>query len=124
MMLAEMNNKDLTILADLIQTGKVKPVIDRTYPLSQLPEALGYLEEGHARGKVVITVGDNIETLAPITKPGATSATTPGPVLIAFVLIGVPVGVLDCAKLSPRSSLIAASSSATQTSGLPVGLLF
>ena len=94
MMLAEMNNKDLTILADLIQSGKVKPVIDRTYPLSQLPEALRYLEEGHARGKVVITVGDNIETLAPMTKPAAGSASSPGPALVAFVLIGVPVGVL------------------------------
>ena len=93
MMLAEMNRKDLTILADLIQTGKVKPVIDRTYTLSQLPEALGYLEEGHARGKVVITVGDNIEPLATTNRaPG--SASSPGPVLVAFVLIGVPLGVL------------------------------
>jgi NADPH:quinone reductase-like Zn-dependent oxidoreductase len=94
MMLAEMNNKDLTILADLMQSGKVKPVIDRTYPLSQLPEALRYLEEGHARGKVVITVGDNIETLAPITKPAAGSASTHGPVVIAFGLIGIPLAVL------------------------------
>ena len=93
MMLAEMNNKDLTILADLIQTGKVKPVIDRTYTLSQLPEALGYLEEGHARGKVVITVGDNIEPLATTNRaPG--SASSLGPVLVAFVLIGVPLAVL------------------------------
>jgi NADPH:quinone reductase-like Zn-dependent oxidoreductase len=94
MMLAEMNNKDLTILADLMQSGKVKPVIDRTYPLSQLPEALRYLEEGHARGKVVITVGDNIEALAPITKPAAGSASTHGPVVIAFGLIGIPLAVL------------------------------
>lgn len=94
MMLAEMNNKDLTILADLIQTGKVKPVIDRTYTLSQLPEALGYLEEGHARGKVVITVGDNIEPLSISPKVAATSASSPGPVLVASVLIGVPLAVL------------------------------
>ena len=94
MMLAEMNNKDLTILADLIQAGKVKTVIDRTYPLSQLPEALRYLEEGHARGKVVINVGDNIETLAPLTKPAAGSATRPGPVVITFGLIGIPLAVL------------------------------
>ena len=93
MMLADMNNKDLTILADLIQAGKVKPVIDRTYTLSQLPEALGYLEEGHARGKVVITVGDNIEPLATTNRaPG--SASSSGPVLVAFVLIGIPLGVL------------------------------
>ena len=93
MMLAEMNKKDLTILADLIQTGKVKPVIDRTYTLSQLPEALGYLEEGHARGKVVITVGDNIEPLVTTNRAPA-SASSPGPVLVASVLIGVPLAVL------------------------------
>jgi NADPH:quinone reductase-like Zn-dependent oxidoreductase len=40
----------------MMQSGKVKPVIDRTYKLSELPEAIRYLEEGHARGKVVITV--------------------------------------------------------------------
>jgi NADPH:quinone reductase-like Zn-dependent oxidoreductase len=62
MMLADMNRKDLTILADLIQAGKVKPVIDRTYTLGQLPEAMRYLEEGHARGKVVITVAQDNKT--------------------------------------------------------------
>src|SRR6266404_2937638 len=65
MMMAQITRNDLTLLADLIQTGKVKPVIDRTYPFSQLPDAMRYLEEGHARGKVVVTVGDNIESLAP-----------------------------------------------------------
>ena len=55
MMLAELNQKDLTFLADLMQSGKVTPVIDRTYKLSDLPDAIRYLEEGHARGKVVIT---------------------------------------------------------------------
>jgi NADPH:quinone reductase-like Zn-dependent oxidoreductase len=53
---AELNKKDLAILSDLMQTGKVKPVIDRRYKLSEVPEALRYLEKGHARGKVVITV--------------------------------------------------------------------
>jgi len=56
MLMAELNKKDLTILADLMQSGKVTPVIDRTYPLSQIAEAIRYLEQGHARGKVVITV--------------------------------------------------------------------
>jgi NADPH:quinone reductase-like Zn-dependent oxidoreductase len=55
MMLAELNQKDLTFLGDLMQSGKVKPVIDRTYKLSELPQAIQYLEQGHARGKVVIT---------------------------------------------------------------------
>jgi NADPH:quinone reductase-like Zn-dependent oxidoreductase len=47
---------DLVVLKELIETGKVTPVIDRTYPLSKTPEALGYVGKGHARGKVVITV--------------------------------------------------------------------
>jgi NADPH:quinone reductase-like Zn-dependent oxidoreductase len=58
MMLAELNQKDLGVLSDLMRAGKVKPVIDRTYPLSQVPEAIRYLEAGHARGKVVIAVGE------------------------------------------------------------------
>src|SRR6266581_3064104 len=54
--IAQFNKKDMTILADLMQSGKVTPVIDRTYKLSDVPEALRYLEQGHARGKVVVTV--------------------------------------------------------------------
>jgi NADPH:quinone reductase-like Zn-dependent oxidoreductase len=50
------NREDLQFLKQLIEAGKVKPVIDRTYSLSEVPEAIRYLEEGHARGKVVITV--------------------------------------------------------------------
>jgi NADPH:quinone reductase-like Zn-dependent oxidoreductase len=56
MMMADANKKDLTILADMMQSGKVKPVIDRTYKLSEVPAAIAYLEAGHARGKVVITL--------------------------------------------------------------------
>ena len=56
MMMADSNQKDLTVLADMMQSGKVKAVIDRTYKLDQVPEAIRYLEQGHARGKVVITV--------------------------------------------------------------------
>jgi NADPH:quinone reductase-like Zn-dependent oxidoreductase len=56
MMLADLNQKDLTALADLMEAGKVTPVIDRTYKLSELPQAIEYLEQGHARGKVVIAV--------------------------------------------------------------------
>src|ERR1700693_948316 len=50
------NKEDLKLLSDLMQTGKVTPVIDRTYKLSETAEAMRYFEEGHARGKVVITV--------------------------------------------------------------------
>jgi NADPH:quinone reductase-like Zn-dependent oxidoreductase len=47
---------DLLVLKELIEAGKVTPVIDRTYPLGEAPEAIRYLEEGHARGKIVIRV--------------------------------------------------------------------
>jgi NADPH:quinone reductase-like Zn-dependent oxidoreductase len=57
MILAKLNKEDLTTMHELMATGKVKPVIDRRYSLSEVPEAIRYLEEGHARGKVVITVG-------------------------------------------------------------------
>ncbi len=53
--LAQLNKKDLATLGELAQAGKVKPVIDRRYPLRELPAAIEYLETGHARGKVVIT---------------------------------------------------------------------
>jgi NADPH:quinone reductase-like Zn-dependent oxidoreductase len=56
MMLAELNEADLAIMRDLMQAGKVTPVIDRRYRLSEVPAALRYLEQGHARGKVVIDV--------------------------------------------------------------------
>jgi len=56
MMMADANHNDLTILADMMQSGKLKPVIDRTYKLGEVPAAIAYLEQGHARGKVVITV--------------------------------------------------------------------
>jgi NADPH:quinone reductase-like Zn-dependent oxidoreductase len=55
MFLAALNKQDLTILRDLMQAGKVTPVIDRRYRLSEVPAAIRYLEEGHARGKVLIT---------------------------------------------------------------------
>jgi NADPH:quinone reductase-like Zn-dependent oxidoreductase len=54
--LAKSTTEDLQVLKELIEAGKVSPVIDRTYPLNEVPEAIRYLEEGHARGKVVVTV--------------------------------------------------------------------
>ncbi len=58
-LMAKPNNQDLAFMKELIEAGKVKPVIDRCYPLAEVPEALRYLEEGHAQGKIVITVADN-----------------------------------------------------------------
>jgi len=54
--LAQLNQKDLNTLGDLMQSGKITPIIDKKYKLSEVPDALKYLEQGHARGKVVITV--------------------------------------------------------------------
>jgi NADPH:quinone reductase-like Zn-dependent oxidoreductase len=54
--LAKINKADLLVLQELLENGTVTPVIDRQYKLSEAPEALGYLGEGHARGKVVVTV--------------------------------------------------------------------
>jgi NADPH:quinone reductase-like Zn-dependent oxidoreductase len=56
MMLAELNKDDLAVLGGLMQSGKVTPAIDRTYKLNETAEALRYLETGHARGKVVLTI--------------------------------------------------------------------
>ena len=57
MMMAQSSNKDLALLAEMVQSGKLKPIIDRTYKsLADVPDAIRYLEQGHARGKVVISV--------------------------------------------------------------------
>jgi NADPH:quinone reductase-like Zn-dependent oxidoreductase len=56
MMLADLNKDDLAVLGELLKSGKVTPVIDRTYKLSEAAEAIRYLEKGHTRGKVVLTV--------------------------------------------------------------------
>lgn len=56
MFVAKIETADLEVMAELLSTGVVKPVIDRRYELSRAPEALAYLGEGHARGKIVITI--------------------------------------------------------------------
>ncbi len=60
--MAKLNRKDLVLLKDLLEAGKVVPVIDRRYPLSDVAEALRYLGEGHAQGKVVISVEHSNDT--------------------------------------------------------------
>jgi NADPH:quinone reductase-like Zn-dependent oxidoreductase len=56
MLLHKPNIKDLDFIKELYESGKVSPVIDRCYPLREVPEAIRYLGEGRARGKVVITI--------------------------------------------------------------------
>ena len=62
MFLAKRSKEDLTIMHELMEAGKVTPVIDKRYRLSEVPEAIRYLQEGHARGKVVITLEYNNKT--------------------------------------------------------------
>jgi NADPH:quinone reductase-like Zn-dependent oxidoreductase len=66
--LAKIKREDLVVLQDLLKTGAVTPVIDRHYSLSEVPEALRYLGEGHARGKVVVTV---LASSAPVPHPSS-----------------------------------------------------
>ena len=56
------NRKDLVFMKELLESGKIVPVIDRRYPLSEVPKAFRYIGKGHARGKVVITVTNNNKT--------------------------------------------------------------
>jgi NADPH:quinone reductase-like Zn-dependent oxidoreductase len=60
--IATTDQTDLVVIRELLEAGKVVPVIDRCYPLSEVAEALRYLGEGHAKGKVVITVAQNNQT--------------------------------------------------------------
>ena len=62
MVMAKPSQEDLAIMHELMETGKVTSVIDKRYRLSEVPEAIRYLEEGHARGKVVITLECNNKT--------------------------------------------------------------
>ena len=58
-LLAKPNKQDLAFIKELLEAGKVVPVVDRCYPLSEVADAIRYLEEGHAQGKVVITLAHN-----------------------------------------------------------------
>jgi NADPH:quinone reductase-like Zn-dependent oxidoreductase len=54
--IAKLDRESMETLAELLESGKVKPVVGRTYPLSEVAQALDYVSEGHVRGKVVIDV--------------------------------------------------------------------
>jgi NADPH:quinone reductase-like Zn-dependent oxidoreductase len=55
-LMAVARKDDLVALSELLETGRIKPVIDRTVALRDVPEAIRYLEEEHARGKIVVTI--------------------------------------------------------------------
>src|SRR5262249_9470486 len=93
MMLAQINKEDLTVLRDLIASGKIKPVIDRTYTLSQIREAMGYLEAGHARGKVIISLEPNNEISSMNGNLAMSSGAATRSYLIALTLVGIVLGV-------------------------------
>jgi NADPH:quinone reductase-like Zn-dependent oxidoreductase len=59
---AKIDQRDLAYIKELLEAGRVKPIIDRHYPFTETAEALRYLGEGHARGKIVITVNHNTKT--------------------------------------------------------------
>jgi NADPH:quinone reductase-like Zn-dependent oxidoreductase len=63
MFIAQLNAEDLTILSDLASTGKLRTVIDKRYTLSEVPEAIAYLQTGRARGKVVINVTEGSDAV-------------------------------------------------------------
>lgn len=60
--IAKINQEDLVFLGELLKAGKIAPVIDRRYPLSEIVEAFRYVEDTHAQGKVVITVEHHNKT--------------------------------------------------------------
>ncbi|MCA1601132.1 MAG: zinc-binding dehydrogenase, partial [Acidobacteria bacterium] len=93
MMMSEVKKEDLTFLVELMQSGKLTPVIDKTYPFSEIREAIRYVETGRARGKVVVTLGDN-EILPTGPSAGAGSGSMPAPILVLLPFIVVPLLVI------------------------------
>jgi NADPH:quinone reductase-like Zn-dependent oxidoreductase len=95
MCLANLNPEDLATLRDLMAAGKVTPVIDREFRLSEVPEAIRYLETGRARGKVVIVVeGDDGATVDPPPAEGRMAGIVGdvvAPVAVVALLIGGPI---------------------------------
>jgi NADPH:quinone reductase-like Zn-dependent oxidoreductase len=62
LIVGKVNVDTLSFVANLVEQGKLRPVIDRTYPLTEVPGAVRYLEEGHARGKVIVTINSQSPT--------------------------------------------------------------
>jgi NADPH:quinone reductase-like Zn-dependent oxidoreductase len=94
MMLSEVKKEDLNLLADLMQSGKVTPVIDKTYPFSEIREAMRYVETGRARGKVAVTLNDESQTSLAGGNAAKTSGSAVGPALVVLTFIAAPLAVL------------------------------
>ena len=94
MMISEVKKEDLTFLADLMQSGKVTPVIDKTYPFSEIREAIRYVETGRARGKVVVTLNGESPTSLTGGNAARASGSTIGAAFVVFTFIAVPLGAL------------------------------
>ena len=91
--IADVNQADLTTLRELMQAGKLKSVIDKRYKLSEVPDAIRYLEEGHARGKVVITFEPEAESSAGGAGLPLSSASSIAPELTALAFLVIAIGV-------------------------------
>ena len=90
--LAQLNKADLEVLGELMQAGKVIPVIDTRYTLSAAADAIRHVEEGHARGKVVITMAE--DDTAPVSPaPAASFAQTMVPALGIFTFMACFIGL-------------------------------
>jgi hypothetical protein len=91
MMLSDPTPENWATMRELLESGKVKPVIDRRYPFTQIADAMRYLEQGHARGKVIVSMDPVAETPPPSSKaPG--SALKPAPPAVVLFQLGAFLG--------------------------------
>jgi hypothetical protein len=94
MMLSDPTPETWATMRELLESGKVKPVVDRRYLLSQIADAMRYLEQGHARGKVIVTMEPAAEPVPPSSKGPSTALRPAAPALVLFQLGAFLGGVL------------------------------
>jgi NADPH:quinone reductase-like Zn-dependent oxidoreductase len=102
---AEVNQEDMTILSDLMRDGKVRSVIDRRYGLHEVPDAIRYLEQGHARGKVVIALEHDGETSPVSAHPASVNTIGARLLVLALVALAIGVPIIGAIALNRRFSL-------------------
>jgi NADPH:quinone reductase-like Zn-dependent oxidoreductase len=105
LLLADLNQKDLAFLAELMAAGKLRPAIDRRYGLGQLAEAVRYVEAGHARGKVVVTLDDGariVPVRADVASPPGGGADGVFATFVAVVAAVVVVPIAAALALNRR----------------------